>query len=133
MTRSADQREIRIKRSYEPPEPTDGARLLVDRLWPRGIRKDALKLDRWIKELAPSPRLRAFFGHDPAIWNEFRHLYKAELKHLEMKPLIDEIADEAARRPVTLIYAARDESHNHALVLREVVKEAIARSRKPRA
>ena len=103
MTRSADQSAIRIKGAYEPPEPTDGARLLTDRLWPRGIRKDALKLDRWIEELAPSPRLRAFFGHDPAKWDEFRHLYKAELKRLESKPLIAQVANETTRRPVTLI------------------------------
>jgi uncharacterized protein YeaO (DUF488 family) len=113
-TNPANRAGIRIRRAYAAAEPADGARLLVDRLWPRGIRKDALRLDRWIKELAPSPKLRAFFGHDPAKWDEFRDLYKAELGHPDLRPLIVEVAREATHRPVTLIYAAKDESHNHA-------------------
>lgn len=122
-----NRRAIRIKRAYDAPEPADGIRLLVDRLWPRGVRKEALKLDRWLKELAPSPGLRTFFGHDPAKWDEFRALYKAELERPEMRPLIAEVAREAVNRPITLVYAAKDESHNHALVLREVLEEHRAR------
>ena len=113
---------IRIKRIYDAPARTDGFRVLVDRLWPRGIRKDAAKLDAWVREVAPSPKLRAWFGHDPQRWTEFRKRYRAELrKHTaDLKAL----QARAAAGPLTLLYAARDPEHNHALVLQEVLRKS---------
>ena len=108
---------IRIKRAYDLPEPTDGTRLLVDRLWPRGLRKEAAALDGWEKALAPSPELRQWFGHDPARWQEFRRRYLAEMA-LNPEPF-EAVRKLARSGTVTLVYAARDEAHNHALVLRD--------------
>jgi uncharacterized protein YeaO (DUF488 family) len=112
--------KVFIKRAYEPPAADDGERYLVDRLWPRGVKKDALALTGWIKEAAPSDALRQWFGHDSARWAEFRRRYRAELKShpAALKPL-----REALRRgPVTLVYSARDEEHNQAIVLSEVLR-----------
>ncbi|AND70331.1 hypothetical protein ATSB10_28770 [Dyella thiooxydans] len=94
--------------------------MLVDRLWPRGVRKDAVGLDGWIREVAPSAALRRWFGHEPSRWEAFRHRYAAELDDLAeyWRPL----ADQAAHRPLTLLYAARDEEHNHALVLKDYLE-----------
>jgi uncharacterized protein YeaO (DUF488 family) len=114
---SAEQRMgIRVKRIYLPPDAADGVRVLVDRLWPRGVRKEAAALDGWVREVAPSPALRRWFGHDPSRWETFRHRYAAELDALDeyWRPL----AVQALHRPLTLLYAARDEEHNHALVLK---------------
>lgn len=108
---------IRIKRAYAPPEPVDGTRLLVDRLWPRGLRKADAALDGWEKGLAPSPGLRQWFGHDPARWEEFRHRYAAELAHCSER--LDAVRALARTGTVTLVYAARDGAHTHALVLRD--------------
>lgn len=107
---------IRVKRIYLPPDPADGRRVLVDRLWPRGLRKDAAALDGWVREVAPSTTLRRWFGHDPSRWETFRHRYAAELDGLAefWQPL----AMQAMHQPLTLLYAARDEEHNHALVLK---------------
>jgi len=107
---------IRVKRIYLPPDAADGVRVLVDRLWPRGVRKEAAALDGWVREVAPSPALRRWFGHDPSRWETFRHRYAAELDALDeyWRPL----AVQALHRPLTLLYAARDEEHNHALVLK---------------
>jgi uncharacterized protein YeaO (DUF488 family) len=106
---------IRLKRAYEPPEPSDGTRILIDRLWPRGIKKADAAIDRWIKEIAPSNELRRWFGHRPERWPEFRRRYLAELRrHPE---LVEEIREAARAGPVTLVYAARDELHNDAVVL----------------
>ena len=108
---------VRLKRAYEPPADSDGARVLVDRLWPRGVSKAEAKLDLWLKEIAPSTELRKWFGHDPARWSEFQRRYRGELKQ---RP--DEIAELqrlAERGPVTLIYSAHDERHNDAVVLRD--------------
>lgn len=113
--------EIRIKRVYEPPESGDGARFLVDRLWPRGVGKESLRLDGWLRELAPSDALRRWFGHDPSRWAEFRRRYRLELAG---KPdALAELRAAAARGPVTLLYAARDPLHNQAVVLRELLLE----------
>ena len=112
-----DLRTMRVKRVYEPAAPDDGARLLVDRLWPRGVKREALSLHLWLKEVAPSPALRRWFGHDPARWNEFQRRYFAEL---DGKPQTWQPILEAARKGnVTLLYAARDPAHNHAVALRE--------------
>ncbi len=110
---------VRLKRAYEPAEPEDGIRILVDRLWPRGISKAAAALDDWAKDLAPTTELRKWFGHDPARWIEFQHRYKAELRGHAAE--LDRIRALAAKSVVTLVYGAHDEAHNDAVVLREVL------------
>lgn len=108
---------IRIKRAYDPPSDDDGVRVLIDRLWPRGIKKESLAVDQWAKELAPSTALRQWFGHDPARWQEFRQRYAAELHpHAE---LLDTLRTLARKGSVTLVYGAHDEAHNNAVALRE--------------
>lgn len=108
---------IRLKRAYAPPEPEDGTRLLVDRLWPRGLSKTKAALNGWPKELAPSPALRRWFGHDPSRWETFRGRYTAELAlHPER---LEPVRALARKGIVTLVFAARDETHNHARVLRD--------------
>src|SRR5580658_1119787 len=107
---------LKIKRIYEPPEKNDGFRVLVDRLWPRGVSKDRAHLDLWLKEIAPSDALRKWFGHDPERWTEFQRRYRAELRKLtaltkEVKQL------EKKHRTITLVYSARDEQHNQAVAL----------------
>jgi uncharacterized protein YeaO (DUF488 family) len=106
-------RQIRTKRVYEPAAPEDGWRVLVDRLWPRGLKKEAAAVDLWLKEAAPSAELRRWFAHDPARWDEFRRRYAAELaqNRAALKPLI------AAEGPLTLLFAARDPAHNNAVAL----------------
>ncbi len=111
--------DIRLKRAYDPPAPDDGVRILVDRLWPRGLRKADAVIDRWEKEIAPSAALRRWFGHDPARWDEFRRRYRDELSGRAVA--LDEIRALARDGRVTLVYAARDERHNHALVLRDML------------
>lgn len=109
---------IKIKRAYQPPEEEDGFRILVDRLWPRGVSKDKVKLDLWLKEVAPSNELRKWFGHDPEKWLEFQKRYSAELK--DKKSFLSKIKDlEKEKGTVTLIYSAKDEEHNDAVVLRD--------------
>jgi len=107
---------ISIKRAYEPPDPDDGARFLVDRLWPRGIKKGSLQLDGWPKEVSPSSELRRWFGHDPAKWAEFQRRYFAELdgKPASWQPLLAA----AHAGPLTLLYGARDTEHNNAAALK---------------
>lgn len=111
--------DLRIKRAYLPPSAEDGVRVLVDRLWPRGLRKSEAAIDHWLKDLAPSTELRRWFGHDPRRWEEFRRRYAAELA--SRSDLVDELRKIARERPVTLVFAARDELHNQAVVLRELV------------
>jgi uncharacterized protein YeaO (DUF488 family) len=106
--------ELRIKRIYEPPAVDDGARVLVDRLWPRGVRKQDAAVMRWLKEVAPSPELRKWFNHDPARLQEFGRRYRAELAHNSAVDQLDELLKNG---PVTLLYAARDPVCNHARVL----------------
>ena len=111
--------DIRLKRAYEPPAPEDGTRVLVDRLWPRGVSKAAARIDQWLKEIAPSADLRKWFGHDPARWPEFRRRYAEELR--ERAGALRALRKLASNEPVTLVYAAHDESHNDAVVLREAL------------
>lgn len=107
---------IRIKRACEPAAHDDGARILIDRLWPRGVKKEALALDQWAKELAPSTKLREWFGHDPALWEEFRRRYAAELRpHAD---LLESLRALARKGPITLVYGAHDEAHNNAVAMR---------------
>lgn len=106
-------RQIRTKRVYDPPEPADGKRVLVDRLWPRGLRKQDAAVDLWLKEAAPSHELRRWFGHDPAKWDEFQRRYAAELeaRHAALEPLL------AIHEPLTLLFAAQDRERNNAVAL----------------
>ena len=118
---------IRIQRVYEPASRADGRRFLVERLWPRGIRKEALAAEAWVKEVAPSPVLRKWYGHRVELWEEFRRRYREEL---DAGPEAWEPLLEAARNgPVTLLYAARDSEHNSALVLRDYLEERLPRAR----
>jgi uncharacterized protein YeaO (DUF488 family) len=119
MTQATEKVDIHLKRAYSPPSPADGIRVLVDRLWPRGLRKSDAAIDRWLKDVAPSTELRRWFGHDPARWDEFRRRYRAELSH--ETDLLDELRTIARKGPLTLVYAARDELHNEAVVLRDVL------------
>lgn len=120
---------ILLKRAYEPPARGDGYRVLVDRLWPRGVKKDTLRLDRWAKELAPSPALRVWFGHDPARFRAFARRYGAELRAAAARPALAELAQRASRGTVTLVYGARDAEHNGAVVLRDVLEGAAREDR----
>lgn len=122
---------IALKRAYDPPETRDGLRILVDRVWPRGLSKDALHLDGWYKDLAPSTQLRKWFGHDPDRWSEFQKRYRAELRGEEAREPLAQIAKLARRGKVTLVYGARDEEHNQAIVLRDLLKRR-ARPARPR-
>lgn len=110
---------VRLKRAYAPADPGDGVRLLVDRLWPRGVSKQDAALDEWVKDIAPSTQLRKWFGHDPARWDGFVKKYRDELR--EHEPELAKIRARAARETITLVYGARDEQHNEAVVLREVI------------
>jgi uncharacterized protein YeaO (DUF488 family) len=111
--------QIKLKRAYEQPDPGDGRRILVDRLWPRGVKKADAAIDFWLRDIAPSAELRRWFGHRPERWPEFRRRYLAELQ--ERPELIEEIRKAARGRPVTLVYGARDEANNDAVVLKELL------------
>lgn len=112
---------IRIKRAYEPAAADDGARILIDRLWPRGVKEEALVLDQWAKELAPSTELRQWFGHDPDRWPAFRQRYAAELRaHAELLEFLRLLARKGT---VTLVYGAHDVEHNNAVALRQLLLE----------
>lgn len=110
---------IRIKRVYEEPDASDGKRILVDRLWPRGLTKEKAKVDLWLKDVAPSTELRKWFAHDPAKWAEFRTRYLEELKG--DKEQLSLLRQETAKGTVTLVYGARDQQHNEAVVLQRLL------------
>ncbi|MFA5518166.1 MAG: DUF488 domain-containing protein [Spirochaetota bacterium] len=111
-----------IKRIYENPMETDGFRILIDRLWPRGISKEKAKIDLWLKEIAPSDELRKWFSHDPEKWADFKEKYKSELaNNLESIKVIKEIMKK--EKTITFLYAAKDEEHNNAIVLKEFLKK----------
>jgi uncharacterized protein YeaO (DUF488 family) len=110
---------VKIKRIYDPAAPGDGRRVLVDRLWPRGVAKDEARIDEWLKEIAPSHELRKWFGHEPARWEEFRKRYREELKtHGEF---MERLRAEAHKGTVTLLFAAKDAEHNNAVVIQELL------------
>ena len=115
---------VRLKRIYGPPCAADGRRILVERLWPRGLRKQDAKLDLWLKEIAPSPELRRWFGHDPARWTDFCERYRAELD--QRSEALDQLEALSRDGPVTLLFAARDEARNSAVVLKAVLEEQSA-------
>jgi uncharacterized protein YeaO (DUF488 family) len=111
---------LRLKRAYEPPEPSDGYRVLIDRLWPRGVKKEEARIDEWARELAPSTELRRWFGHDPERFAEFRRRYLEELADRGEK--LRELRRRARVGTVTLVYSARDSEHNDAVVLAELLR-----------
>lgn len=111
---------IQVKRAYEKPLKKDGYRVLVDRLWPRGVEKEEAALDEWAKDLAPSVQLRTWWGHDPTMWTEFQKQYKTELKH--NKAVVAFVENHEDKQVITLVYAAKDTEHNHALVLQDYLK-----------
>jgi uncharacterized protein YeaO (DUF488 family) len=115
--------DVRVGRVYDNPSPKDGARVLVDRLWPRGLRKDAARLDDWAKELAPSTELRTWYHHDPAKFDEFRSRYLAELSAPQEQAALDRVRTLAAARPVTLLTATRDVDISEAAVLAEFLRK----------
>lgn len=112
---------IRVKRAYETPTKSDGYRVLVDRVWPRGMKKEQLQLDAWLKQVAPSTPLRKWFGHDPAKWTEFKRRYFRELT--ERNEDIRELRKKAKRERVTLVFAAKDVEFNNAVALREYLQK----------
>ncbi|MBK6867031.1 MAG: DUF488 domain-containing protein [Burkholderiales bacterium] len=118
MARIAASR-VRLKRAYEAPADDDGTRVLIDRLWPRGVRKQDAALDLWLKELGPSTELRKWFGHDPARWDEFRTRYAAELA--QKTELMAQLREFARQGVLTLVYSAHDQQHNDAVVLRSLL------------
>jgi uncharacterized protein YeaO (DUF488 family) len=119
MRKSIPAENVRLKRAYTLADVQDGTRILVDRLWPRGVRKDAAAIDYWAKEIAPSAELRKWFGHDPERWKQFRRRYAAELRRRSAE--LDRLRVLARQGPITLVYGARDEVHNDAAVLRDVL------------
>jgi uncharacterized protein YeaO (DUF488 family) len=119
MKRKVPAKNVKLKRAYDEPAAPDGVRILVDRLWPRGVTKEVAAIDLWAKDLAPSPELRKWFGHDPDRWTEFRRRYTAEMRqHAEQ---LDKIRELARHGTVTLIYAARDQEHNEAVIIRDML------------
>jgi uncharacterized protein YeaO (DUF488 family) len=121
---------IQIKRVYEPPAKEDGARFLVERLWPRGMKKEALQMEAWWKDAAPSDDLRRWFSHDPAKWKEFQRRYRAQLRenHDACRPLLDA----AKQGNITLLYSAHDTEHNSAIVLKSYLEERLTgKKRRP--
>ena len=110
---------VKLKRAYDLPSRSDGKRVLIDRLWPRGVKKTEAKIDEWMKDIAPSTKLRKWFGHEPARWPEFRRRYEAEVRdHPEQLERLRMLAREG---PLTLVFSAHDEDHNDAVVLRELI------------
>jgi uncharacterized protein YeaO (DUF488 family) len=122
--------DVRLKRAYEPPSTSDGYRVLVDRLWPRGVRKERASLDEWEKELAPSTELREWFAHEPARFAEFRRRYTDELR--SERPRLAALRRRAREGTLTLVYSARDEQHNDAVVLADVLRRGLPSRQSPR-
>jgi uncharacterized protein YeaO (DUF488 family) len=110
---------VKLKRAYEPPAADDGVRILIDRLWPRGISKERAAIDQWMKDISPSTELRKWFGHDPARWGEFRRRYAKEVR--QNSDLLDQLRSLARQGPITLVYSAHDEEHNDAVELRYLI------------
>jgi uncharacterized protein YeaO (DUF488 family) len=110
---------VKLKRAYDPPAANDGTRILIDRLWPRGVTKKRAAIDQWMKDIAPSTELRKWFRHDPARWDKFRRRYAKEVhQHAD---LLDQLRSLARQGPITLVYSAHDEKHNDAVELRDLI------------
>ncbi|MDI6856771.1 MAG: DUF488 family protein [Dehalococcoidia bacterium] len=118
---------VRVKRAYEPSSPEDGVRVLTERLWPRGIAKEKLAIDAWLREIAPSPELRRWYNHEPEKWDEFQRRYRRELQGPRQQDLVAELAEKAAAGTLTLVYGSRDTERNSSVILAEVIRERIAR------
>jgi uncharacterized protein YeaO (DUF488 family) len=112
---------IHLKRAYDEAAPEDGLRILVERLWPRGLTKDRARIDLWMKDISPSPELRKWYGHDPAKWTEFQKRYRAELDN--SKETVEELREKCRSGTVTFVYAARDEERNSALILKKFLED----------
>ena len=112
---------VMLKRAYESPAKTDGERILVDRLWPRGLLKAEAEIDLWLKDIAPTTELRQWFGHDPEKWSEFKKRYSTELKN---NPALSELQARSRQRDITLVYAAKDQLHNQAVVLKQILERS---------
>jgi uncharacterized protein YeaO (DUF488 family) len=112
---------IKLKRAYDAYSRNDGKRVLVDRLWPRGLRKDEAMIDLWMKDIAPSSELRKWFSHEPSKWQEFRQRYRQELKDKE--GLVEGLREESNKGTVTLLFSAKDREHNNAVVLKEMIEQ----------
>jgi uncharacterized protein YeaO (DUF488 family) len=121
--------DVRLKRAYEPAMLDDGARVLVDRVWPRGVKKAQLRIEAWLPELGPSTELRKWFGHDPKKWEEFRRRYREGLRR--KGALLAELAAHARGGRLTLVYSARDPEHNQAVVLKELLDQRAAKASRP--
>lgn len=115
--------KVAIRRVYDDPEKDEGFRVLVDRLWPRGVRKEDLQYDLWDKDIAPTPALRKWFGHSADRWEGFHEKYRKELEEPEARERLEAIAKEAGKRRITLLYGARDPKHNHALILADAFRK----------
>jgi uncharacterized protein YeaO (DUF488 family) len=118
--------EVSLHRVYDLTATTQEKKILVDRVWPRGVKKESLHLDRWIRDIAPSNELRKWFGHKISRWPEFERRYRIELEEPPRRELVEEVAALAGDGPITLLYGARDEGHNQAVVLRSVIEERLA-------
>ena len=116
---------IKIKRAYEKFSPKDGHCVLVDGLWPRGLTKDQLKIDEWMREIAPSTQLRKWYGHKPEKWEQFRHRFRQELLQGRRRELLEELVRRAKREKVTLVFGARDAERSNAAVIAEMVRERL--------
>ena len=112
---------VRIARVYDAPPPQGDYRVLVDRIWPRGLKKENLRIEQWMRELGPSNELRRSFGHDPNRWEDFHRRYVKELKRAAVQPLLEELLNIARKGTLTLVYSAHDQQHNQAVVLKELL------------
>ena len=114
--------QVKVKRVYDPPAAEDGQRVLIDRLWPRGVKREEAHLDAWLRDVAPSDELRRWFGHDPARWEEFQALYRHELEDGAHRAALAQLRERARQGTLTLLFATKDTEHNSALVLRDVLE-----------
>lgn len=129
MAARVDKTDVQLKRAYDSPSAHDGLRILVDRIWPRGVRKAQARIDLWLKDIAPSTALRQWFGHDPARWSEFRRRYRAELKR--QPEAVAQLQALARKGRITLVFGARDERHNQAVVLNDLLgSRSVKRARR---
>jgi len=119
---------IMVKRVSDPVSEGDGERILVDRLWPRGVTKEAARISSWMKELGPTTELRKWFGHDPSRWEEFRRRYAGELQARDRQALLGDLVARSRQGVVTLVFGARDREHNHAIVLKNVLEEIVRKA-----